>query len=88
MQKGACPPKHRAGLTQPKQHKQKLEEHHDLEECTSPCLEGEDLFICETVGFVDVLLNMFNLQQLGTPSKQFLERVETVILFLIPEISG
>jgi len=55
MQKGACPPKRKAGLAQPKQRNQKLEEHCDLEECTSPCLEDEELGIHETVGFVDVL---------------------------------
>lgn len=67
MQKGAWPPKLKAGLTRPKQCNQKLEEHHDLEEWTSPCLEDEELFIHETIGVVDVLLTMFNLQQLATP---------------------
>lgn len=66
LQKGTCPAKHKAGLTRSKQCNPKLEEHHDLEECTSPCLEDEELFIHETVCFVHVLLNMFNLQQLRT----------------------
>lgn len=90
MQKGTCPPKHKPGLTQPKQRNQKLEEHRDLEEYTFPCLEDEELFIHETVSFVDALLNMVNLQQLGTPIKKkiILEQVEAVILFLIPEIPG
>lgn len=62
--KETCPAKHKAGLTWSEQRNQKLEEHHDLEECPSPCLEDEELFIHETACFVDVLLNMFNLQQL------------------------
>lgn len=61
----ACSPK--GGLTQPKQYNKKLEEHCDLEECVFPCLEGEEPFIDGTIGFVDVLLHMFNLLQLGTP---------------------